>query len=104
MKRVLLAMVLLLGAPLAWAAGVVHSAAGRAWIEGSGTILPVQEGVAVAEGAIPPLDTALTGVAWFGAINEVVARWLLVDDAPPLETTYPALRAILLRSVGAPVG
>ena len=59
---------------------------------------------AVAEGAIPPLDTALTGVAWFGAINEVVARWLLVDDAPPLETTYPALRAILLRSVGAPVG
>ena len=55
---------------------------------------------AVASGAIPPIDTALTGVAWFGAINEVVARWLLVDDAPPLDATYPALRALLLRSVG----
>ncbi len=55
---------------------------------------------AVEAGAIPPIDTALTGVAWFGALNEVVARWLLVDDAPPLEVTYPELRALLLRSVG----
>lgn len=55
---------------------------------------------AVDVGSIPPLDTALTGVAWFGALNEVVARWLLVDDAPPLETVYPTLRALLLRSVG----
>ena len=50
--------------------------------------------------AIPPIDTALTGVAWFGAINEVVARWLLVDDPEPLESAYPILRALLLRSVG----
>ena len=55
---------------------------------------------AIAEGAIPPIDTALTGVAWFGALNEVVARWLLTDDPAPLETTYPTLRALLLRSVG----
>jgi AcrR family transcriptional regulator len=55
---------------------------------------------AVAEGTIPPIDTALTGVAWFGALNEVVARWLLVDDPEPLESVYPALRALLLRSVG----
>ena len=55
---------------------------------------------AVATGAIPPIDTALTGVAWFGALNEVVARWLLVDDPAPLETVYPTLRALLLRSVG----
>ncbi len=55
---------------------------------------------AVASGAIPPIDTALTGVAWFGALNEVVARWLLVDDPAPLETVYPTLRALLLRSVG----
>ena len=40
---------------------------------------------AIAEGAIPPIDTALTGVAWFGALNEVVARWLLTDDPAPLE-------------------
>jgi len=55
---------------------------------------------AIASGAIPPIDTALTGVAWFGAINEVVARWLLVDDPEPLESAYPTLRALLLRSVG----
>ena len=55
---------------------------------------------AIATGAIPPIDTALTGVAWFGALNEVVARWLLVDDPAPLETVYPTLRALLLRSVG----
>ncbi|MFM2106557.1 MAG: hypothetical protein RL338_1589 [Chloroflexota bacterium] len=57
---------------------------------------------AVAAGTIPPLDTALTGVAWFGALNEVVARWLLVDDAGRLEETYPAIRALLLRSVAVP--
>ncbi len=55
---------------------------------------------AVEAGAIPPIDTALTGVAWFGALNEVVARWLLVEDPAPLETAYPTLRALLLRSVG----
>jgi AcrR family transcriptional regulator len=57
---------------------------------------------AIAAGAIPPIDTALTGVAWFGALNEVVARWLLVDEPGRLEGTYPALRALLLRSVGVP--
>lgn len=55
---------------------------------------------AVAARAIPPIDTALTGVAWFGALNEVVARWLLVEDPMPLEAAYPTLRALLLRSVG----
>ena len=44
---------------------------------------------AIAEGAIPPIDTALTGVAWFGALNEVVARWLLTDDPAPLESGLP---------------
>ena len=55
---------------------------------------------AIADGAIRPIDTGLTGVAWFGALNEVVARWLLVDDPQPLEAVYPTLRALLLRSVG----
>jgi len=55
---------------------------------------------AIEAGTIPPIDTALTGVAWFGAINEVVARWLLVEDPEPLERAYPTLRALLLRSVG----
>ncbi len=55
---------------------------------------------AVEAGAIPPIDTALTSVAWFGALNEVVARWLLAEESEPLEGVYPALRALLLRSVG----
>lgn len=55
---------------------------------------------AVEAGTIPPIDTALTGVAWFGALNEVVARWLLIAEPAPLESAYPTLRALLLRSVG----
>lgn len=57
---------------------------------------------AVASGAIPPLDTRVTSIAWFGAINEVVARWLQADSAARLEDAYPALRAALLRSAGVP--
>jgi len=55
---------------------------------------------AVADSSIPPIDTAITGVAWFGALNEVVARWLLAEDPGRLEDAYPTLRALLLRSVG----
>ena len=56
----------------------------------------------MASGAIPPIDTRIASIAWFGALNEVVARWLLADHAGRLEDAYPALRAILLRSVGVP--
>jgi len=58
---------------------------------------------AVRDGAIPPLDTALAGAVWFGALNEVVVRWLLTGHPDRLADTYPALRALLLRSIGAPV-
>jgi TetR/AcrR family fatty acid metabolism transcriptional regulator len=57
---------------------------------------------AVNSGAIPPLDAELTSQAWFGALNEVVARWLLADEPDRLDAAYPALRALLLRSVGVP--
>jgi TetR/AcrR family transcriptional regulator, fatty acid metabolism regulator protein len=57
---------------------------------------------AVAAGAAPPMDTRVTSIAWFGAINEVVARWLLAEQAGRLEDAYPALRAALLRSAGVP--
>ena len=57
---------------------------------------------AVAAGAIPPLDTRITSIAWFGALNELVDRWLLADSPRPLEDAYPALRAVLLRSAGVP--
>ena len=57
---------------------------------------------AVAAGAIPPLDTQVTSVVWFGALNEMVARWLIAEHPAPLEDSYPALRVVLLRSAGVP--
>jgi AcrR family transcriptional regulator len=57
---------------------------------------------AVASGAIPPLDTEVAGMAWFGALNEVVTRWVLSEGASPLMTSETALRQLLRRSIGAP--
>lgn len=57
---------------------------------------------AVAEGAIPPCDTRVASLAWFGALNEIVGRWLNADEPGRLEDAFPALRAMLLRSVGVP--
>ncbi len=55
---------------------------------------------AIADGVIPATDTRVTSIAWFGALNEVVGRWLLAEHPDRLEDAYPALRAMLLRSVG----
>jgi AcrR family transcriptional regulator len=54
---------------------------------------------AVLEGDIPPLDTGVAAYAWMGAINEIVIRWVHTGDPEP-ERTIPALRTILLRSIG----
>ncbi len=56
---------------------------------------------AVATGAIAPLDTETASWAWFGAINEIVVRWLVTGEPERLEQILPQLRALLLRSVGA---
>jgi AcrR family transcriptional regulator len=53
-------------------------------------------------GIIPELDVETTSRAWFGALNEIVSRWLLEDKPGRLEDSYPVLRAVLLRSVGVP--
>lgn len=50
--------------------------------------------------AIPPLDTDIAACAWFGAINEVVVRWLVDNRPERLEDALPELRRLLLRSVG----
>ena len=63
-------------------------------------IISAQLDLAVQEGAIAPIDTEGAGMARFGALNEVVMRWLMPDDPGRLEDTYPTLRVILLRSVG----
>ena len=56
---------------------------------------------AVAESAIPPLDTATAASAWFGAVNEVVIHWALAEQPGRLEDAYPTIRALLLRGVQA---
>jgi AcrR family transcriptional regulator len=55
---------------------------------------------AVAAGQIPAQDTALAACAWMGALNEVVIRWLHRGEPVRLQDATPALRALLLRSVG----
>ena len=57
---------------------------------------------AVASGIIEPIDTDIAGMAWFGALNEVVVRWLMSEQRGRLEDAYPTLRSLLLRSVGIP--
>jgi len=54
---------------------------------------------AVEEGDIAPLDAEVTAYAWVGAIYELVTRWLLTGQPVP-ERWLPALRAVLLRSIG----
>ena len=63
-------------------------------------IISAQMDSAVEAGIIDPIDTLIVGMAWFGALNEVVMRWLMDEDRGRLEDTYPTLRSILLRSVG----
>lgn len=50
---------------------------------------------------IRPLDTLLVSQMWVGALHEVIVRWLLTGQPSPLTSATPALRAILLKSVGA---
>ena len=63
-------------------------------------IISEQLDSAVEAGAIAPIDTEVAGMSWFGALNEVVMRWLMDEHPARLEDTYPTLRVILLRSVG----
>lgn len=55
---------------------------------------------AVADGDIPRQDTVLAAQAWLGALNEVITQWLVAGDHE-LMSRLPALRALLLRSIGA---
>lgn len=57
---------------------------------------------AVAEGAIPPIDTRVATLAWLGAVNEVVMQWLARGEPDLIGEAVPALTTLLLRSIGAP--
>jgi AcrR family transcriptional regulator len=64
-------------------------------------LIAEQLDAAVEDGSIAPIDTGIAAMAWFGALNEVVMRWLMTEQGEArLEDAYPTLRAILLRSVG----
>jgi TetR/AcrR family transcriptional regulator, fatty acid metabolism regulator protein len=56
--------------------------------------------LAVNARAIDPLDTETASWVWFGAINEVVVRWLVTGQPRDLESLIPQLSQMLLRSVG----
>ena len=55
---------------------------------------------AVDDGAIAPLDTRVTTLAWLGAVNEIVIQ-SFQPAAPRLADTISPLTELLLRSVGA---
>jgi len=55
---------------------------------------------ALADGDIPRQDTTLAAQVWIGALVEVITQWLSTDGADP-KTKLPALRTLLLRSIGA---
>ena len=58
---------------------------------------------AVREGSVPRQDTALAAQAWIGALVEVITQWMMADGED-LRAHLPALRALLLRSIGAQAG
>lgn len=57
---------------------------------------------AVAQGLIDPIDTSTTAAAWFGALHEIVMRWLMDEGSGRLGDVYPSLREILMRGAGVP--
>jgi AcrR family transcriptional regulator len=66
------------------------------------SLIAAQLEAAVEEGSIAPLDVEVAGSVWFGALNEVVMRWLMNEPQGRLEDAYGPLRELLLRSVGIP--
>ncbi|MEW5828324.1 MAG: TetR/AcrR family transcriptional regulator [Chloroflexota bacterium] len=56
---------------------------------------------AVTDGSIPAMDTEVAACAWMGALNEIVLRWVYTGQPDPARA-LPALRTLLLRSVGVP--
>ncbi|MEI6043635.1 MAG: TetR/AcrR family transcriptional regulator [Chloroflexota bacterium] len=54
----------------------------------------------VVDGYIAPLETRIASIAWFGAVNEVVTRWVLDEEPGNLEDAYNPLRELLRRGIG----
>jgi len=56
--------------------------------------------VAVADGLVAPMDTTLVSRVWLGALYEVILQWLMSEPPGSLAEKGPALRALLMRSIG----
>lgn len=56
---------------------------------------------AVDDNSIAPLDTEVAACAWVGALNEVVLHWVYTGEPDP-HRSLPALRRLLLGSIGIP--
>jgi AcrR family transcriptional regulator len=54
---------------------------------------------AVAAGQLPAMDTLVAAHAWYGAVNQIVLRWLLTGEPERLSDAYPVLRSLLLYGV-----
>lgn len=55
---------------------------------------------ASAQGLITGIDTDIASRAWFGALNEILTDWVLSGRQEGLDSTYAALRPLLMRGVG----
>jgi AcrR family transcriptional regulator len=53
-------------------------------------------------GLLPECDTQIVAHAWYGAVNQVVVRWLLTGEPRRLDDAYPALRSLLFYGVFGP--
>ena len=56
---------------------------------------------AISVGQIEAQDTELIAHMWFGAVYEIIMRWLIVGQPNPLTDATNTLILSLLRSVGA---
>ena len=56
--------------------------------------------MAVEEGSIPPIDSAIASYIWLGAVNEVVIRWLYTGEPAPIKKALPVLKRLLLGGIG----
>ena len=57
---------------------------------------------AIASGLLPAQDTKVAAYAWYGAVNQLVLRWLATNQPQRLEDAFPALRRLLLFGVSGP--
>jgi len=55
---------------------------------------------AVSQGRIQPVDTELISIIWFGALYQLLLRWLSAGQPTSLEESYRQLVSILAKTIG----